>query len=205
MIDRHPGGTAAIIDIIRHQTQHSAGIEVDREAILANVSIRIAEDAGDFEVARTLCQEWLDWHWRHYPDDWPTGPDHPMDPKKFEAIVQDLPSLHQRPRGGILIGSVDGQAVGCVMYHEAEADVAEFKRMFVSENGRGHGLGGLMLEAMFEKLVADGYRKVFFSSATFLTHARAMYEAAGFVSISHPAGFPDEWRDRVYFMERSLI
>lgn len=165
----------------------------------------MAEDAGDFEVARTLCQEWLDWHWRHYPSDWPTGPDHPMNPEKFEAIVKDLPSLHERPRGGILIGSVDGQAVGCVMYHAAVPEVAEFKRMFVSEKGRGHGLGGLMLEAMFEELVAAGYRKVFFSSAVFLTHARAMYEAAGFVSIPHPAGFPDEWRNRVYFMERTLV
>ena len=169
------------------------------------VSVRIAEDSDDFEVARTLCREWLDWHWRHYPNDWPKGADHPMDPQKFEAIVQDLPKLHQRPRGGILIGLVDGQAAGCVMYQEAAAGVAEFNRMFVSENGRGHRLGRLMLENMFEQMIADGYRKVFFSSATFLTHARAMYEGAGFSGIPHPAGFPDEWRDRVYFMERSLV
>ncbi len=174
-------------------------------AYLANVSVGMAQDAADFEVARALCQDWLDWHWRHYPSDWPTGPDHPMDREKFAIIVQNLPSLHERPRGGILIGSVDGQAVGCVMYLEAGPEVAEFKRMFVSEKGRGHGLGGLMLAAMFENLVADGYRKVYFSSATFLTHARAMYEAAGFVSIPHPAGFPEEWLKRVYFMERTLV
>lgn len=165
----------------------------------------MAEDSGDFDAARALCREWLDWHWRHYPPDWPKGPDHPMDPEKFEAIVQDLPSLHTRPRGGILIGSVDGQAVGCVMYYEAESDVAEFKRMFVCERGRGHGIGRLMLEAMFEHLREDGYRKVFFSSATFLTNARAMYEASGFSGIPHPESFPDEWRNLVYFMERSLV
>ena len=172
---------------------------------MAEVSIRMAEDAGDFEVARKLCREWLDWHWRHYPSDWPTGADHPMNPERFEAIVQDLPALHGRPRGGILIGSVNGQAAGCVMYHEAETDVAEFNRMFVRENCRGHGVGRLMLELMLKSLTADGYRKVFFSSATFLTHARAMYEAAGFKSIPHPAGFPDKWRNHVYFMERSLV
>lgn len=129
-----------------------------------------------------------------------------MDPEGFETILERLPTLHEGPRGGIIIGSLDGEPVGCLMYHEAgeQAGVAEFKRMFVSENGRGFGLGRLMLEYMFEQLIAAGYRKVFFSSAAFLTHARAMYEAAGFIGIPNPVGFPDEWRNRVYFMERNL-
>lgn len=173
---------------------------------MSGVTIRMAEDAADIQVAQALSREWLDWHWRHYPSDWPRGADHPMDRDKFETILEQLPTLHERPRGGIIIGSVNEQPVGCVMYHEAgeDAGVAEFKRMFVSENGRGYGLGRLMLEYMFEQLIADGYRNVFFSSATFLTHARAMYEAAGFTSIPHPAGFPEEMRERVYFMERDL-
>jgi GNAT superfamily N-acetyltransferase len=113
---------------------------------------------------------------------------------------------HLRPRGGVIIGSVDGRDVGCVIYKEAgrEAGVAEFNRMFVSEHGRGHGVGRRMLDYMFERLIEDNYRKVFFSSAKFLTHARRMYEAAGFHGTPHPEGFPDEWRERVYFMERDL-
>ena len=90
------------------------------------------------------------------------------------------------------------------MYNEAEADVAEFNRFFVSEGGRGYRLGHLMLERMFEEMIAVGYRKVFFSSAKFLTHAKALYESAGFLDMPHPEGFPDEWRDYVYFMERPL-
>ena len=142
---------------------------------MTGVSIRMAESAGDFEVARVLCREWLDWHWQNYPSDWPTGADHPMDPQNFETVLRALPKLHARPLGAILIGAVDGLDAGCVMYQEAEAGVAEFKRMFVSERGRGHGLGRMMLEEMFEPMIADGYRRVFFSSATFLTHARSMY------------------------------
>jgi GNAT superfamily N-acetyltransferase len=172
---------------------------------MVHISIRRAENAEDHDIARALCREWLEWHWNHYPADWPTGPDHPMHPDRFESVLQALPELHRRPRGGILIGSVDGQDAGCVMYHEAEDGVAEFNRMFVSGRGRGHGLGRLMLDEMFESLIADGYRKVFFSSATFLTHARAMYEGAGFTEMAPPAGLPVEWRDRVYFMERPLV
>ena len=169
------------------------------------ISVRMAENEDDIDAVRALCLEWLDWHWRHYPSDWPTGEDHPMEPQHFEAIVQDLPKLHSRPRGGILVGSVDGNAAGGVMYQEVAEDVAEFNRMFVSEKGRGHRLGQRMLERMFEQMISDGYRKVVFSSATFLTHARAMYKAAGFVDMPHPPGFPEEWRERVYFMERDLV
>ena len=171
---------------------------------MAEVSIRLAETSEDFENARALCSAWLDWHWKNYPDDWPMGPDHPMDPENFQKVVDELPTHHARPGGGILVAYLSGEPAGCVMYHKATADMAEFKRMFVAENGRGHGLGRQLLDRMFEQMIADGYRKVFFSSASFLTHARAMYEKAGFIPMPHPDGFPDDWRKRVYFMQREL-
>ena len=62
-----------------------------------------------------------------------------MDPVGFEAILDALPDLHPRPFGEILIGTVDGQPAGCVMYGQASPRVAEFNRMFVSPAGRGHG------------------------------------------------------------------
>ena len=123
---------------------------------------------------------------------------------KFESTISDLERLHARPKGAILIAFLDGNPVGCVMYNEAQPGLAVFNRMFVSEGGRGYGLGHLMLERMFEQMLADGYEKVFFSSAKFLTHAKAMYESAGFVHMPHPIDFPNQWHDYVYFMQRPL-
>ncbi|MDU8925932.1 GNAT family N-acetyltransferase [Alisedimentitalea sp. MJ-SS2] len=162
--------------------------------------------ATDTEIgqARDLCRQWLDWHWKNYPADWPTE-GNPMDPERFEAILDDLPSLHSRPSGGILVASLDDHPVGCVMYNEASSGVAEFNRMFVNENGRGYGIGRRLLEHMFEQIIQDGYKMVIFSSANFLTHAKAMYEGAGFSAIPHPDGFPNQWRPYVYFMERTLV
>ncbi len=172
---------------------------------MADLSVRMAQDDQDVGIVRALCREWLDWHWRVYPDDWPpTGADHPMDPDRFEAILGDLPTLHRRPDGAMFIGSVDGRDAGCVMYHPAGDGAAEFKRMFVSERDRGHGLGRRMIDAMVEQMRADGYRKAVFSSATFLVHARALYESVGFSAAPQPPGLPETWRDRVYFMERAL-
>ena len=172
---------------------------------MTEISIRIAATEAEFEVARDMCRAWLDWHWENYPDDWPLE-GNPMARDKFQPIMEDLETIHARPEGAIVVAFLEGQPVGCVMYNKSEREgVAVFNRMFVTEAGRGHGIGGKMLECMFEQMVADGYQKVLFSSAKFLTHARAMYQKAGFEDAPHPDDFPDEWRDYVYFMERSLV
>lgn len=180
---------------------------------MKEIHVRLAKDGADINTARKLCQEWFDWHWENYPEDWPTESDpewptdieHPMGPKIFQTILKDLPERHKRSGGGILVAHLNGNPAGCVMYNEAGPGVAEFHRMYVSVEARGNGLGLKLLESMFEQMVADGYTRVFFSSAAFLTHARAMYSDAGFVDMEHPQGFPSAWRDKVYFMERSLV
>lgn len=177
------------------------------------IRVRLAQDGADVTTARQLCQEWFDWHWENYPDDWPTESDpewptdieHPMGPKVFQTILKELPERHKRPDGGILIAYLNGVPAGCVMYNEAGPGAAEFHRMFVRVGARGNSLGQKLLEGMFEQMVADGYSRVFFSSAAFLTHAREMYRSAGFVDMAHPHSFPETWRDKVYFMERSLV
>ena len=170
---------------------------------MPEVSVSIASSSGEFDAARALCQQWFEWHWRNYPTDWPLE-GNPMARGRFDAIVQELEQLHARPHGAIVLASVDGDPVGCVMYSEDHSGVAVFNRMFVAERGRGHGLGQMMLDRMFEQMLADGYERVFFSSAKFLTHAKAMYERAGFVPMNHPSDLPDDWRDYVYFMQREL-
>ncbi|MEE4187801.1 MAG: GNAT family N-acetyltransferase [Roseobacter sp.] len=180
---------------------------------MTEILLRLARDATDIEAARELCREWLAWHWENYPADWPTptdpdwlvGVEHPMDPESFQTILDDLPERHKRPGGGIFVAYVNGHPAGCVMYNAARPGVAEFHRMFVSEKDRGNRLGEKLLNAMFAQMIADGYTRVFFSSATFLKHARTMYRNAGFVDMTHPEDFPHLWRDKVYFMERALV
>jgi GNAT superfamily N-acetyltransferase len=182
-----------------------AGVqELKKACRVSDTSIRMAHDDRDFEVARALCREWLEWHWKVFPGDGPRE-NNPLDPEAFQSVIDDLPQIHARPRGGILLAEVNDRPAGCVMYHELEPDVAEVKRLFVNEAGRGHGLGRLLMEQMFEQMIEDGYRTVMFSSAKFLTHARSLYESVGFRDIPHPESFPDHLHSFVYFMERPLL
>jgi hypothetical protein len=36
---------------------------------MTEVLVRLASTEKDIDVARTLCQEWLDWHCKNYPPD----------------------------------------------------------------------------------------------------------------------------------------
>lgn len=171
---------------------------------MPDITVRMATTDDDFDRARGLCHDWLEWHWRHFPEDGPRE-GNPLDPEAFQHVIDDLPQLHARPKGAILLAEVDDRPAGCVMYHENEPGVAEIKRLFVNDAGRGHRLGQMMLERMFEAMIADGYRTVRFSSARFLTHARTLYERVGFHDIPHPDGLPADLRKFIYFMERPLI
>jgi GNAT superfamily N-acetyltransferase len=175
----------------------------ERTPSMAATSIRAAETDADFDAARDLCRAWVDWQLKVFP--------HMRDkilakfePVEYARTLADLPMIHARPKGAILLASLSGAPVGCVMYDEMEPGVAEIKRLFVEEAGRGHGLGRTLLTSMMAQMRSDGYATVRFSSARFLTHARALYESVGFVDIPHPADFPAKLRDVAYFMERRL-
>jgi len=127
-----------------------------------------------------------------------------FEPVSFARTVFDLHLSHPRPKGAIILARMGGVPVGRVMYLGQEPGLAEIKRLIVSESGRGHGLGRVLPEEMFAQMRGDGYERVQFSSARFLTHARRLYASCGFQDIPHPGSCPDGLRDFVYFMERPL-
>ena len=78
-----------------------------------------------------------------------------MDRTGFQTILKDLPRLHERPRGGILIATVNDPPAGCVIYSETGPGLAEFNCIFVGQNGREHRLGRAMLNHMCAQMTAD--------------------------------------------------
>lgn len=170
---------------------------------MPSIGIRLAETDDDLEAARALCRAWVEWQLKVFPEQ----RDKILtvfEPAAYARTLAELPMIHARPKGAILLATLDDRPVGCVMYMEHVPGVAEVKRLFVEEAGRGHGLGRALLSEMFARMRDDGYDRVMFSSARFLTHARALYESMGFADMPAPQDFPDELRDTVYFMERAL-
>jgi GNAT superfamily N-acetyltransferase len=103
------------------------------------------------------------------------------------TIVDPDPAAYRAPRGTFLVVLVDGAPLGCaalrVIEVAAYGTVAEVKRMWVSPELRGQGVGRALLEHLHADARRRGLRHVVLDSKRELLDARRLYLAAGYRDI----------------------
>ena len=98
----------------------------------------------------------------------------------YTALIADLPRIHARPLGEILVAELDGAVVGCAMYYRHPTGPCEVKRIFVNAAARGHGAGEKLLRAAMSGAKADGHQVMVLDTVHTLTEAIALYKRVGF-------------------------
>lgn len=126
-------------------------------------------------------------------------------PEAWEALLADLPRIHARPRGGMLLARLNGAAVGCVMWRplEAEGDV-ELKRMFVDPAARGAGAARALLRAACAQTKADGHRRMLFDTSILQKEAQALYDSEGCVRRGPYYDAPEDVKSILIYFEKTL-
>ena len=105
----------------------------------------------------------------------------------FEAlvarIVADFAARHDRAREAAWIAELDGRRVGCVFCVTDEADpaAAKLRILLVHPDGRGHGLGGRLVDTCVGFARDAGYARLRLWTNHPLAAARQIYLARGFV------------------------
>ncbi len=166
-------------------------------------AVRPARGEDDLAAVRALC-----WDYRqHLIDHAPHGAEmvaafYP--PDLYARIMGDLPRIHARPKGEILVGTLDDRIVGCGMSYEQAPGAAELKRLFLSPDARGHGLGARLCLALVDQARADGYTVVRLDTMFSLTDAMTLYPRLGFVSRDAYYDIPEMARPIVRFFEKPL-
>jgi GNAT superfamily N-acetyltransferase len=87
------------------------------------------------------------------------------------------------PSGTFLVAIIGDDAVACGAMRRLSDDTAELKRMWVSPDVRGRGVGRSLLEALEEVGRAMGYRRLRLDTSAHLPEAVQLYRAAGFDEI----------------------
>jgi len=87
-------------------------------------------------------------------------------------------------QGAFLIASNSGKPVGCGAVRRIEARSGEIKRMYVSRDARGHGIGRAILGALEAEARTLGIARLVLETGTRQGEALALYERAGFVRIA---------------------
>ena len=99
-----------------------------------------------------------------------------------DALTADAPSF-RAPSGGFLVATADGEPVACGGVQRIDDTTAEIKRMWVSGDMRGRGLGRAMLTELETLAAALGYQRVVLDTNSALTEAIAMYRSGGYAEI----------------------
>jgi ribosomal protein S18 acetylase RimI-like enzyme len=104
--------------------------------------------------------------------------------QNFATEVSTLPGKYAPPSGQLLIArDPAGSALGCVALRQLDATRCEMKRLFVSPNGRGLGLGRALAEAIIGEGKRLGYREMRLDTLPTMQHAIGLYRQLDFAPI----------------------
>jgi len=121
----------------------------------------------------------------------------------FESELAGLPGKYAPPGGELLLArGTDGAALGCAALRSMEpAGCCEMKRLYVTPEARGMGLGKALVDAVLDAGRHAGYRELRLDTLPEMTDAQALYSRLGFVRI---APYYDTPITGTVFMGRTL-
>jgi GNAT superfamily N-acetyltransferase len=111
----------------------------------------------------------------------------PAAPKSALAEFWENATDYLPPIGCMAIARDDtGAMIGVGMMRCLDAETGELKRLFVSEAGRGLGLGRRLLEARIEAAKGMGLKRLVADTLTPNVEMRSLYPKLGFVELTEP-------------------
>lgn len=165
--------------------------------------IRLAESAADYEAFGEVCRAYFAWCRARYSE-MPWFVDEVFGQQSFDEELKVLAAKYGPPAGRTMLAVRDGQVVAGGAYHRLADGVCELKRLYVTDQARGLGLGRKLTDALTASARADGYRLMRLDTAHLLKEAIAMYDSMGFTRIAPYREYPDRLMPYLVFMERAL-
>ncbi len=142
------------------------------------MQIRRATDAELVDVAR-LC-----WDYRAFlmtrTDHVPGILEKYYAEEEYTHLIADLPRIHARPKGDILVVDLDGAVVGCAMYYELSPGTCEIKRIYLDDCARGTGAAAALIKDAMRRAAKDGHTRMVLDTIHTLHEAIRLYERLGF-------------------------
>lgn len=116
-----------------------------------------------------------------------------------EGLVLPLPDAdaYRGPRGVFFVAMQGDVPLGCVSLRPLSATEAEVKRLWVSPEARGQGVGRALLVHLEAQAQGLGYLRLKLDSNSVLTPALALYRATGWTDCAAYSPPPaDVWMDK---------
>lgn len=101
--------------------------------------------------------------------------------QNFDQEMADLPVMYNKNDGGIFLGYLNNFPVGVVGLRRFSETEAELKRMYVSGEAKGKGIGKALLRICIEVAKQLGYKTIKLDTASYMDAAIKLYTDHGFV------------------------
>ena len=108
----------------------------------------------------------------------------------FADEIRHLPGPYAPPGGALLLARKNNMVLGCVALKPLAPGVAEIKRLYVVQEGRGLGLGGALVSAILREAARLSYREIKLDTLPHMTQAIALYRSFGFEPVPPYGSFP---------------
>lgn len=165
--------------------------------------IGVPQNAAELDQVRELMRAFVAWHRLRHRQDLELI-DRYFDPDEFDAELASLPGKYAPPDGQLLLATMDQQPAGCVAIRRVDKETCEMKRMFVSQDLQGKGLGRALASAIFDEAKRLGYRSMVLDTSIRQAEAQALYRKLGFDEVGPYYELPDGLRAWLVFMRRAL-
>ncbi len=158
------------------------------ERLMQASAVQIEAEAPDTDDAHWCFTQYF----RELAQRFETG----FDPaKSISAETRDLTP----PAGVLIIARLDGRPIGCGALKVKDRDIGEIKRMWVSPDARGLGLGRRILEEL-ETLAKDfGLTTLRLETNRTLEEAQALYRTCGYLEVEpfNDEPYAHHWFEKV--------
>lgn len=109
--------------------------------------------------------------------------------KTAHEELHDLEDIERHYAGGHFeILEDNGTIAGCYGIYPLSAQVCELRRLYLSQNFRGRGLGRRLLEEALQRALSLGFERMELSTSPRLVEAIGLYRSHGFEPIEGQAG-----------------
>ena len=108
----------------------------------------------------------------------------------FAEEITHLPGPYAPPDGALLLACRDGDVLGCIALKRLAPEMAEIKRLYVVQQGRGLGIGKVLVAAILKEAARLDYREIKLDTLPHMTSAIALYRSFGFTPIAPYGSFP---------------
>ena len=147
--------------------------------------IFLAKSNEDFEAAAKL--------FRLYAAELPIA----LDFQNFEEELQELKNIYDEISGGIILCKENNIYLGCAGIRKFDVETAELKRMWISPQKRGKGIGGKILSAAITLAESKNYKAIVLDTLDHMQSAIKLYKEAGFKEIA--AYYFNPHKNALYF------